>query len=149
MLALAALDGARFSSFALCADGDDELVYAGGGARSGWSWTGEPAADVRDALDVDERDIPTSRRRAHKHAANTPHMTTADADAAVELGTALIDAILAGHSLARVKELAKDAPLWFQAPETGWSALHAAAFREDVQLTKFLVDRGAVWNAGQ
>lgn len=75
-------------------------------------------------------------------------MASDAAELAVELGTALIDAIFAGKPLARVKELAKDAPLWFQAPESGWSALHAAAFREDAELMKFLLVHGAVWNAG-
>ncbi len=38
-------------------------------------------------------------------------------------------------------------PIWYQDPETGWSALHFAAERGDPDLVRLLLQNGAVWNA--
>ncbi|KAH7100298.1 arginine methyl transferase [Auriculariales sp. MPI-PUGE-AT-0066] len=70
------------------------------------------------------------------------------ADAAATLGSELINTILSGAPVERIKELLDaDAPTWYQYPETGWSALHAAAFQRDPPLIKLLLKHGAVWNA--
>jgi protein arginine N-methyltransferase 2 len=67
---------------------------------------------------------------------------------AQELGQQLIDAIFAGQPIEDLKELLDaHAPLWYQAPEDGTSALHAAVFRGDTELVKLLIDKGAIWNA--
>ncbi|KIY48197.1 hypothetical protein FISHEDRAFT_65775 [Fistulina hepatica ATCC 64428] len=39
------------------------------------------------------------------------------------------------------------APVWYQTSEEGSSALHAAAYRQDLSVTKYLLEQGAVWNA--
>jgi protein arginine N-methyltransferase 2 len=65
-----------------------------------------------------------------------------------ELGQALIDAILEYVQIEDVQKLLdEDAPLWYQ-DECGWSALHAAASVENTELVKGLLQRGALWNAG-
>jgi type IV protein arginine methyltransferase len=69
-------------------------------------------------------------------------------DATVNLGSKLITSIFAGESIEVAKALIEeDAPLWYQ-DEDGFSALHAACFREDSSLTQILIDKGAIWNAG-
>lgn len=66
-----------------------------------------------------------------------------------ELGTALIEAILYCKPIEYIRELvSKDAPLWYQAQDSGWSALHAAAFAENFEVVQLLIEKGAVWNAG-
>ncbi|TCD69814.1 Arginine N-methyltransferase 2 [Steccherinum ochraceum] len=47
-----------------------------------------------------------------------------------------------------IKAKVKDdgAPAWFQI-EDGTSSLHAAAYNEDVELVRFLLQNGAIWNA--
>jgi len=75
--------------------------------------------------------------------------TDAAAEAAALLGSDLINEIFVGATEHRVKKLLDDgAPIWYQHGETGWSALHAAAFQRSSQITKLLLGRGAVWNAG-
>lgn len=39
------------------------------------------------------------------------------------------------------------APLWFQ-DDDGTSALHAAAYVENEQLVRYLIENGAIWNSG-
>jgi ankyrin repeat protein len=77
----------------------------------------------------------------------------ADADlvieGATELGIKLITTILERAPFDIVKALVDaGAPLWFQDDE-GVSALHAAAYVEDEELVKHLLEQGAVWNAGE
>jgi len=43
----------------------------------------------------------------------------------------------------------EDPPLFFQDPETGWSPLHFAAAAESVDTIDYLLEKGAVWNAGE
>jgi ankyrin repeat protein len=63
------------------------------------------------------------------------------------LGQQLVDAILERAPTEDVHELIQaHAPLWFQSYD-GTSALHAAAYVEDAELTKLLLDKGAIWNA--
>ena len=67
---------------------------------------------------------------------------------ATELGTKLITAILDRSPFATVKAIVGEgAPLWFQDDE-GVSALHAAAYVENEELIRYLLEQGAVWNAG-
>jgi len=69
----------------------------------------------------------------------------ADVEAASFLGEQLIASILADEP---VKGLVDNgAPLWYQ-NEEGTSCLHAAAYRQDTDLVKYLIERGAIWNAG-
>ena len=67
---------------------------------------------------------------------------------ATEMGIQLIKAILSRKPYEIVKSLIDaGAPLWFQDDE-GTSALHAAAYTENARLTRYLIEQGAVWNAG-
>lgn len=67
--------------------------------------------------------------------------------ALTELGTTLIQAILEKEPISNVQDLIDaGAPLWYQDDE-GTSALHAAAYVENEQLVKLLIEEGAVWNA--
>jgi protein arginine N-methyltransferase 2 len=53
-----------------------------------------------------------------------------------------------GASFDEVKELVDNgAPLWYQ-DEEGSTPLHAASFRDDEALLEYLLEKGAVWNAG-
>ena len=75
-----------------------------------------------------------------------------DADAAIEeateFGTRLIQTILNRAPFEAVKaQIDAGAPLWFQDDE-GTSALHAAAYVESEELVRYLIEQGAVWNAG-
>jgi ankyrin repeat protein len=68
--------------------------------------------------------------------------------ALVELGLSLFEAV-EKRNTEEIDELLKaDAPLWYQEPETGWTALHMAAHLEDVGTVKKLLDHSAIWNAG-
>lgn len=67
--------------------------------------------------------------------------------ALTELGTTLIQAILEKEPISNVQDLIDaGAPVWYQDDE-GTSALHAAAYVENEQLIKLLIEEGAVWNA--
>ena len=67
---------------------------------------------------------------------------------ATEMGTKLIESILSRQPSAVVKaQIDAGAPLWFQDDE-GTSALHAAAYVENEELVRYLIEQGAVWNAG-
>lgn len=74
-----------------------------------------------------------------------------DAEQAIALtaaGDSLIEAIFEKRPHAEIKQLiAADAPLWYQDGE-GMSALHAAAYVEDAELVRLLIEKGAIWNAG-
>ena len=66
----------------------------------------------------------------------------------VQLGQTLIDQIFDREPLETLKEtISQGAPLWYQ-DEDGNSALHAAAYNEDKELVDLLLEKGAVWNAG-
>ncbi|THH30788.1 hypothetical protein EUX98_g3399 [Antrodiella citrinella] len=77
-----------------------------------------------------------------------PNWEDADTvDEIVEAGRDLVYSILQREPLATIKsKIAGGAPVWFQI-EDGTSALHAAAYNEDVELVRFLIGQGAVWNA--
>ncbi|KAK7692773.1 hypothetical protein QCA50_004406 [Cerrena zonata] len=47
-----------------------------------------------------------------------------------------------------VNKIKEGAPVWFQDDE-GLSPLHAAAYTENAELVKYLLEEGAVWNAVQ
>ena len=73
---------------------------------------------------------------------------TGDVDALVALGQALVDAILERQPFALIQKMVSDgAPLWYQDDE-GTSALHAAAYTENEEAIRYLIQQGAVWNAG-
>ena len=78
--------------------------------------------------------------------------TIADTDMiieeATETGIELITTILDRAPFESIKALVDaGAPLWFQDDE-GVSALHAAAYVENEELIRYLLEQGAVWNAG-
>ena len=67
----------------------------------------------------------------------------------LSLGQALVEAVLERRPRALVEKMVQDgAPLWYQ-DEEGTSALHAAAYAEDEALIRYLIEQGAVWNAGE
>ena len=71
-----------------------------------------------------------------------------DVDAVVVKGLELVDMILRRKPLSEIKEvIAAGAPVWYQDDE-GTSPLHAAAYNEDITLVNFLIQAGAIWNAG-
>lgn len=70
-------------------------------------------------------------------------------DALTALGQALLEALLEHRPRALIEKMVQDgAPLWYQDDE-GTSALHAAAYAEDADLIRYLIEQGAVWNAGK
>jgi protein arginine N-methyltransferase 2 len=72
-----------------------------------------------------------------------------DISEAAQLGQRIVDAILERQPRTAVDALlAADAPLWFQASD-GTSALHAAAYSQDADLVRNLLEKGAVWNSGE
>lgn len=70
--------------------------------------------------------------------------------ALTQLGDLLIESILRGEPIDTIKYIVQEgAPLWYQNETEGISALHAAAYMQDVELVKFLIDEGAIWNSGK
>lgn len=66
------------------------------------------------------------------------------------LGEKLINSILADEQIETIINLIdSDVPLWYQNDAEGMSPLHAAAYQQNKELAKLLIDRGAVWNAGK
>ena len=63
------------------------------------------------------------------------------------LAEALLTASKSGPLSAISALLDKAAPAWYQDEELGWSCLHYAAERRDVELLETLLRGGAVWNA--
>lgn len=77
-----------------------------------------------------------------------------DGDNSVEIeamknaGQTLITLIMEGASFTEIGSIIDEGvPLWYQ-DEEGLTALHAASFREDAELVDYLLDKGAIWNAG-
>lgn len=72
-----------------------------------------------------------------------------EAELFVEAGMRLLDVVQSGDLLA-VKKLVEqeEPPMFFQDPESGWSALHLAAGAESPELLEYLLEQGAVWNLG-
>ena len=69
-------------------------------------------------------------------------------EALINAGELLINQILSKESFTTLKDLVEaGAPLWYQDAE-GKSALHAAVYNEDPELVTYLIEQGAVWNAG-
>ncbi|EMD37365.1 hypothetical protein CERSUDRAFT_114038 [Gelatoporia subvermispora B] len=67
--------------------------------------------------------------------------------ALMEAGQQLVDAILSRAHIEPIKAMiTSGAPLWYQDDE-GMSALHAAAYVENTELVRLLIDEGAIWNA--
>lgn len=73
-----------------------------------------------------------------------------DLDALTVLGEHLINSILAEEPLESIQQIiASGAPLWYQNEHEGISCLHAAAYTQNRELAKLLIEEGAVWNAGE
>ncbi|KAJ7703140.1 S-adenosyl-L-methionine-dependent methyltransferase [Mycena rosella] len=71
-----------------------------------------------------------------------------DLDALTVLGEHLINSILFEEPLESIKRIiATGAPLWYQNESEGISCLHAAAYIQDLDLVKLLLQDGALWNA--
>ncbi|KAF7782590.1 hypothetical protein Agabi119p4_1966 [Agaricus bisporus var. burnettii] len=67
---------------------------------------------------------------------------------ATQLGEQLVAEILQNASVDAVKSLVEaGAPVWYQSGAEGTSPLHAAAYVRSLELVKYLIDKGAVWNA--
>ena len=74
--------------------------------------------------------------------------TDEDIEALSMLGGYLIFSILHRRPLLKILTLIDaGAPLWYQDDE-GTSPLHAAAYTEDEELIRILIEKGAIWNAG-
>ena len=75
-------------------------------------------------------------------------MYDARVDEVIDLGQKLITSILEREPIETVKAyIEADAHLWFQ-DDDGTSALHAAAYVENEDLVRLLIEKGALWNAG-
>lgn len=71
-------------------------------------------------------------------------------EALSNLGERLIDSIIADEPMEIIiKMINSDAPLWYQNDAEGMSSLHAAAYQQDTELARLLIERGAIWNAGK
>ena len=70
-------------------------------------------------------------------------------EVATALGESLIDQILENKPGEAIKtSLGADAPVWYQNLTEGVSPLHAAAYVQNADLVKLLIEKGAIWNAG-
>ena len=63
-------------------------------------------------------------------------------------GEQLIDAILNEQAKAAKDFVEKGAPLWYQNEAESMSALHAAAYVQNEELVEYLIQKGAIWSAG-
>lgn len=71
-------------------------------------------------------------------------------DALTLLGEHLINSILAGEPLPTIMNIIDTgAPLWYQNEMEGVTCLHAAAYVQNTQLVEILIEKGAIWNAGE
>jgi ankyrin repeat protein len=69
--------------------------------------------------------------------------------ALTQIGLRLTDAILSRATFEDIQTLvAEGAPVWFQDEDEGISPLHAAAYTQQQDVAKLLIDAGAPWNAG-
>lgn len=90
--------------------------------------------------------IPRVSLLDHLHAKSMA--TDEDIEALSMLGGYLIFSILQRRPLHKILTLIDaGAPLWYQDDE-GTSPLHAAAYIEDEELVRMLIEKGAIWNAG-
>ncbi|RDB25345.1 Protein arginine N-methyltransferase 2 [Hypsizygus marmoreus] len=72
----------------------------------------------------------------------------AEIEAVSNLGEHLINSIIADEPTDVISRIIEHgAPLWYQNDAEGMSALHAAAYRQNAELVKLLIEKGAVWNA--
>lgn len=72
-----------------------------------------------------------------------------DVQALSNLGDLLITSIIADEPIHVIKTIIEGgAPLWYQDAAEGMSALHAAAYMQNAELVKTLIEHGAIWNAG-
>jgi hypothetical protein len=72
-------------------------------------------------------------------------------DELITRGQRLLSLFRDGEAQETIKtylENTPDLPLWVQDEDTGWTALHFAAEREQDDLLQLLIASGAVWNLG-
>lgn len=68
---------------------------------------------------------------------------------ATQLGEELINSILQNDPTPIIKSLVETgAPVWYQNEAEGISPLYAAAYSRNLELVEFLIEKGAIWNAG-
>jgi len=68
---------------------------------------------------------------------------------AAQLGEELINSVLKNDPTPVIKSLIETgAPVWYQSDAEGISPLHAAAYSRNLELVEFLIEKGAIWNAG-
>ncbi|TFK54424.1 hypothetical protein OE88DRAFT_1193996 [Heliocybe sulcata] len=78
---------------------------------------------------------------------DAPALSDTEVDALVLLGGTLIQRILECRASHEIEALIDSgAPLWYQDEEEGMSALHAAAYVQDEEWIRVLIDKGATWN---
>lgn len=77
-------------------------------------------------------------------------MDDSDIDAvAIRSGEELIARILKNEPVEIISGLLDSgSPVWYQNEIEGISPLHAAAYVQNAELVKLLIEKGAVWNAG-
>jgi type IV protein arginine methyltransferase len=76
-------------------------------------------------------------------------MDDSDIDAVAISGEELIARILENEPVEIISGLLDSgSPVWYQNEIEGISPLHAAAYVQNAELVKFLIEKGAVWNAG-
>lgn len=79
-----------------------------------------------------------------------PEEDGSEVDELTELGEQLVYAILLDEPLSSIRALIDaGAPLWYQNEAEGTSPLHAAAYMENEDILKLVLETGAIWNAGQ
>lgn len=75
--------------------------------------------------------------------------TVDPSEIAAQLGEQLVSTILQNAPTEDVKSLVEaGAPVWYQNEAEGASPLHAAAYTRNLELVQYLIEKGAVWNAG-
>lgn len=108
---------------------------------------------VRDQFLLAESSLPPPSIRDMDNTGDGIHVLDNDNDddvnEAIVSGQDLINAILdrAPYDTLKAK-IDAGAPLWFQDDE-GASPLHAAVYTENSRLVRYLVENGALWNAGE
>jgi type IV protein arginine methyltransferase len=97
--------------------------------------------------DLNKR-VRNSRDRPTTMSATSNSGADADIEALSLLGEHLVNSIWTDEPNAAAKRLIDNgAPVWYQ-NEEGISCLHAAAYQQNTELVRYLIEKGAVWNAG-
>lgn len=113
------------------------------------SWPCYIGSQLRESSDRKRRTGSTSSQTYCNSAMVTPLMDDDSIDALTALGEDLIASIFdrkSQHDIASI--IQAGAPIWYQNEPEHISPLHAAAYIQHPALVKFLIEKGAVWNAG-